>query len=474
MVFQSLDYLLFLLAVLAGYWSLPQRGQNVLLLVASYFFYGYVHPWYCFLIGTTTVMDWACARWMKAHPEKKKVFLWMSLCTSFGMLGVFKYFGFFAENFIAVGRLVGLDLDDPVFRIALPAGISFHTFQSASYVIDVYRGKMQARRSLLDYAVFDSFFPQLVAGPIERAGHLLFQVEARRRFDPWQFRDGLVLILWGLFQKKCIADNTAVIVNKVFALEHNSFPLLWAGVLAFGVQIYSDFSAYTNIARGSAKLLGFEICHNFNHPYLASSPTDFWRRWHISLSTWFRDYVYIPLGGSRCSRWLNVRNILITFGLSGLWHGAHWNYVLWGLFHGVLVACWHLATARSPALESGGGKAGHLARVAATFVLVHIGWLMFREESLAQLGRALTLSPFTAPREVWEAGLFLAAQAMLFSLPMWVFPLAQRLAGPEGSRLPGPPTWRRTLMDAALAALLLAGILVYSSPSASDFIYFQF
>ena len=474
MVFQSIDYLLFLIVVFAAYWSLPQRGQNVLLLVASYFFYGYIHPWYCFLIGTTTVMDWACARGMQARPEKKKMFLWMSLCTSFGMLGVFKYCGFFVENFVAVGRLVGLDLNDPVLRIALPAGISFHTFQSASYVIDVFRGKMQARRSLLDYAVFDSFFPQLVAGPIERAGHLLFQVEVKRRFDPWQVRQGLILILWGLFQKKCIADNTAVIVNKVFSLQENSFPVLWAGVLAFGVQIYADFSAYTNMARGSAKLLGFEICQNFNHPYLASSPTDFWRRWHISLSTWFRDYVYIPLGGNRVAPWLNVRNILITFGLSGLWHGAHWNYVLWGLFHGLLVAGWHLVETRAPAAATGGGRGGHLARVLATFVLVHVGWLMFREENLSHLSHMLTLSPFSATRETWEAGLYLAVQAVIFSVPMWIFPLVQRWAGVEGERLPAPPTWKRTMIDTGFAILLVLGLLVYASPLASDFIYFKF
>ena len=474
MSFHSFDYVAFFGLVVAFYWCLPHRAQNVLLLAASYVFYGWIHPWFLIPIAFSTMVDYSAGLLMERDPARKKLWFGASLATNLGLLGTFKYFNFFVDNVSAVLRAVGLDVPHVALRLVLPVGISFYTFQSMSYTIDIYRGHVKARRHLLDFALFVCFFPQLVAGPIERATRLLPQMEHPRRFSPQLAREASLLMLWGFFKKLVIADNVGTVANKVFGLEDPGFFVLWAGVFAFGMQIYADFSAYSDIARGSARWLGFDLMRNFDHPYIATNPVDFWRRWHIALSSWFRDYVYIPLGGSRCSRWLNVRNILITFGLSGLWHGAHWNYVRWGLFHGVLVAGWHLATTRSPALESGGGKAGHLARVAATFVLVHIGWLMFREESLAQLGRALTLSPFTAPREVWEAGLFLAAQAMLFSLPMWVFPLAQRLAGPEGSRLPAPPTWRRTLMEAALAALLLAGILVYSSPSASDFIYFQF
>jgi alginate O-acetyltransferase complex protein AlgI len=473
MVFQSLDYLVFFLAVFTAYWALPRLGQNVLLLAASYFFYGYVHPWYCLLIAATTLVDWFSARRIAAGGGGRRRWLAASLVVNFTILGVFKYFGFFVDNAIAAAAAIGLDLDHPHWRILLPVGISFYTFQSASYVVDVFRGREQARGNLLDYALFVSFFPQLVAGPIERAGNLLAQVERRRIFDPFAARPAVILILWGLFQKKCIADNAAVIANKVFALEQNSFPILWAGVLAFGVQIYADFSAYTNIARGSARLFGFELRPNFNHPYLADSPADFWRRWHISLSTWFRDYVYIPLGGGRGGAASTMRNIFITFGLSGLWHGANWNFVIWGLFHGALVAGWHLLESRRPGWATGGGRAGRLARVALTFALVHVGWLMFREQDIGQLLRAFTLSPL-ASRMAWEAGLFLAAQALLWSLPMWLLPLVERRAGPGGERLPDLRGYPRAALDGAVAALLVAGILLFTSPTASDFIYFQF
>ncbi len=322
---------------MAIYWALPQRGQNVLLFVGSYFFYGYVHPWFLILIATSTVIDYCAARGMEAWPRHRRRFLWLSVISNFGMLGFFKYFNFFVENVAAVLATLGLVVHEPTLRILLPVGISFYTFQAMSYTIDVYRGELHARRSLLDLAVFVSFFPHLVAGPIQRASFLLPQVESTRRFSAEQARSGFVLICWGFFKKLVIADNVGVVANKVFALSDPTFYILWAGVFAFAIQIYADFSAYTDIARGTSRWLGFELTENFAHPYLARSPADFWRRWNISLSSWFRDYVYIPLGGSRGGAWLWARNILITFLLSGLWHGASWNYVLWGLYHGLLL-----------------------------------------------------------------------------------------------------------------------------------------
>ena len=301
MVFQSIDYLIFLAALLAVYFWLPRRPQNALIIAASYVFYGWVHPWYLILIGITTLFDWGCALGMEASagPVRRKRFLMLSLGVNFAILCVFKYFGFFVENVTAMLSAIGLMPSPWIIRLALPAGISFFTFQSASYAIDVYHRKISACRSLLDYATFVSFFPQLVAGPIERAGHMLPQYARPRQVTLEGLRSGLVLILWGLMQKLVIADNTALIASKVFALGDPSFPILWGGVIAFGVQIYADFSGYTDIARGSARLLGVELCANFNHPYLSQSPGEFWRRWHITLSRFLRDYLYFPLGGNR-------------------------------------------------------------------------------------------------------------------------------------------------------------------------------
>ena len=274
---------------------------------------------------------------MEQRPERRRLFMGISIVSNFGMLGFFKYFNFFVDNVHAVLEAAGLHVGLPVLRVILPVGISFYTFQAMSYTMDVFRGELRARRSLLDVAVFISFFPHLVAGPIQRASYLLPQVEQKRRFICRRPSSGFYLMVWGFFKKLVIADNVGVIANKVFALNDPSFEVLWAGVFAFAIQIYADFSAYTDIARGSSRWLGFELTENFDHPYLARNPADFWRRWNISLSTWFRDYVYIPLGGSRASEWIWGRNVLITFLLSGLWHGASWNYVLWGLYHGVLL-----------------------------------------------------------------------------------------------------------------------------------------
>lgn len=513
MVFQSTDYLVFLLAVFATYWLAPRAAQrwltlafagfmawhgqfvpacatlvvalveirypmarpgNLMLLVASYFFYAYIHPWYALLIALTTVVDWACARSITQHPNRKKHFAALSLAVNFSILAVFKYFGFFMDNVLAMANAVGWRLDGPHWQVLLPVGISFYTFQSASYVIDVYRGQAESRKNLFDYALFVSFFPQLVAGPIERAGHLLSQLEAERKFDAAAIRSGLVLILWGLLLKRVIADNCAVLANKVFALDESAFPILWAGVLAFGVQIYADFSAYTNIARGSARLLGFELCRNFHHPYLAANPADFWRRWHISLSTWFRDYIYIPLGGNRGSHTRVARNILLTFTLSGLWHGANWNFILWGIFHGLLVAGWHFLETGAPGLARGGGRVGGLLRWGLTFALVHVAWLMFREQNLAQLWRSLTLNPFLCSPNMWRTGFFITAQVAILALPLWLLPLAEKFLGARWERLPATDRWVRVGIDGAVAALFLVVILLFSSQVGSDFIYFQF
>ena len=477
MIFHSLDFIAFFVAVTALYWMLPHRGQNLLLFAASYFFYGYVHHWFLILIATSTVIDYCAARGMEAWPQHRKRFLWLSIISNFGMLGFFKYFNFFVENVAVTLGAFGLSVDEPVLRILLPVGISFYTFQAMSYTIDVYRGELRARRSLLDLAVFISFFPHLVAGPIQRASFLLPQVESVRRFSPEKARTGFVLICWGFFKKLVIADNVGIIANKVFALADPTFYILWAGVFAFAIQIYADFSAYTDIARGTSRWLGLELTENFDHPYMARSPADFWRRWNISLSSWFRDYVYIPLGGSRGGTWMWVRNVLVTFLLSGLWHGASWNYVLWGFYHGVL-----LVATRAGSFGRGGERQRRswlaVPQIAGMFILTLVGWLLFRETELSAVVRDLQLSPFGVPELDRQTGAYLFLLAFVYSIPLWVQSIwveLHRGDRPATALLERPlAPWPRLALQGLACGVALAAILVLRSRTSLDFIYFQF
>jgi D-alanyl-lipoteichoic acid acyltransferase DltB (MBOAT superfamily) len=474
-IFHSLDFIFFFVAVTAIYWMLPQRGQNILLFIASYVFYGYIHPWFLILIATSTIIDYCAARGMEAWPQHRKRFLWLSVISNFGMLGFFKYFNFFVENVSATLGVFGLAVDEPVLRILLPVGISFYTFQAMSYTIDVYRGELRARRSLLDLAVFISFFPHLVAGPIQRASFLLPQVESRRQFVAETARTGFILICWGYFKKLVIADNVGIIANKVFALSDPTFYILWAGVFAFAIQIYADFSAYTDIARGTSRWLGFELTENFDHPYLARSPADFWRRWNISLSTWFRDYVYIPLGGSRGGTWMWVRNVLVTFLLSGLWHGASWNYVLWGLYHGMLLVVTRAGSFAVPAARRPAWLV--VPQIAGMFVLSLVGWLLFRETELAAVVRDLRLSPFGVSELDRQTGAYLFLLAFVYSIPLWIqsvwVEVRRARVAPEAGT-PELAPWPSMALQGLACGLALAAILVFRSRTSLDFIYFQF
>jgi D-alanyl-lipoteichoic acid acyltransferase DltB (MBOAT superfamily) len=475
-IFHSLDFIVFFVGFVAAYWMLPQRAQNLLLFGGSYFFYGYVHPWFLVLIATSTVVDYFAARGMEAYPARRKQFLWLSIVSNFGMLGFFKYFNFFVENVHAILLAAGIDVSAPTLRVLLPVGISFYTFQAMSYTIDVYRGELRARTSLIDVAVFVSFFPHLVAGPIQRASFLLPQVESVRRFSPEKARTGFLLICWGFFKKLVIADNVGVVANKVFALSDPSFYILWAGVFAFAIQIYADFSAYTDIARGTSRWLGFELTENFDHPYLARDPADFWRRWNISLSTWFRDYVYIPLGGSRSGGWTWARNVLATFLLSGLWHGASWNYVLWGLYHGLLLVLTRAHRILRPAARPS-NRWLLFPRIGGMFVLTNLGWLLFRETELSAIVRDLTLSPFASSDADRQVGLYLFLLVLAYSLPLWAQSLwveltrIERKAEPERAITLG---WPRVILQGTACGLALAAILILRSRTSLDFIYFQF
>lgn len=472
MIFQSLDFVMFFAIVFAVHWLLRGRSRNAFLLGASYVFYGYVHPWFLFLIWFETLVVYVCALRIRASPAHAKAYMLTAVSACLGLLGVFKYCHFFVDNFVAALNGLGMDVTGPAIRIALPVGISFMSFQAVAYVIDVYRGELEPRRRLLDVALFKAFFPQLVAGPIERAQHLLPQLEAERVLLPSMVLEGLSLMTWGFFKKLVIADSMALIANKVFLLKDPGFPLLWAGVLAFCVQIFADFSAYTDIARGSAKLLGVNLIENFRHPYLAATPIDFWRRWHISLSTWFRDYVYIPLGGNRTGRLLEARNVMVTFLLSGLWHGANWNYVLWGGYHGVLIVIYRTAGAVFPQRLAGLRWLTPL-RILLMFALTNIGWLMFRETDFHYLVRDLTLPVWHSTSGDWETAEYLVGLIILYSIPLAIHAAIDTVRS-DASELVIGPSRRALLGRVAMAALLFTCTLALRSGSSADFIYFKF
>ncbi len=468
MIFHSWDFAFFLTVFLAVYWALPHRAQNLFLLLGSYFFYGYIHPWFLSLLFASTLGDYSFALGMRRFPSKKKLLLVCSLCANLGLLSFFKYFNFFVDNVLFVAQQLHVTLNRPTLNVVLPVGISFYTFQSLSYTIDVYRGRLEPRRNFIDVAAFLALFPQLVAGPIERATHILPQVERERHFDPERARLGLLLMVWGLFKKLVVADNIAVVANKVFSLSAPGFSLVWVGTLAFCVQIYADFSAYSDIARGTARLLGFELMKNFDQPYLSQTPVEFWRRWHISLSSWFRDYVYIPLGGNRGSKPRVYFNLFLTFLLSGFWHGASWNYVMWGAYHGLLLVVHRTLDQFTPALF----RVRWLGplRVLVMFGLVNVGWLMFRETDVHQLLRDLALRPGSdSPAQLMAAGHFLGLIG-LFSLPLLGDSLLYLSRAYERARA----TLSWALLEGLTAAMLLAAIVFFYSDIPGDFIYFQF
>ncbi len=387
MQFDSLPYFALLLTVYFIYWRLGRVAQNLLVLMASYFFYAWWDWKFLGLIIGSSLVDYWAARQIGANedPTKRRRFLFVSLTTNLGVLGAFKYFDFFTTSFFGMLNDWGLAQHSFVLGWVLPVGISFYTFQTLSYTIDVYHRKLEPTRSLLEFLVFVSFFPQLVAGPIERASRLLPQFEKKRVFNSAFARDGLRQILYGLFLKTVVSNNLGVDVDAAYNSDATGWGF-WLATYEFAFQIYADFAGYSHIAIGSAKLLGFTLCANFHYPYLATSVSDFWSRWHISLSTWFRDYVYIPLGGNRVSRSRHAFNIFITFALSGLWHGASWTFLVWGLIHGTSVvlsgeskrwSTFDFATRRFPKLTT-------LVKRILTFHIVCLAWVFFRAPDVSR------------------------------------------------------------------------------------------
>lgn len=366
MVFNSAIFALFLPVVFVLYWFAFQgsiRLRNAFLIAASYVFYGWWDVRFLALIALSSIVDYVAGRFICRHP---KLALAMSLTVNLGALAFFKYAGFFVSSFVAAFSSIGIDLHIGTLSIILPVGISFYTFQTLSYTIDIYRGKMQPTKDVFAFFAYVSFFPQLVAGPIERASTFLPQFLTKRTFQYDDAVNGMRQIVWGLFKKMVVADGCASVVDPIFA-DHgaHSGSTLFIGAVLFGIQIYGDFSGYSDIAIGVARLFGFNLMRNFANPYFAVDIRDFWQRWHISLSTWFRDYVYIPLGGNRGSATRTSLNVLIVFLLSGLWHGANWTFVIWGFYHAVLF----LPRFRYGALP--------------TFLMVSLGWIFFRSASVS-------------------------------------------------------------------------------------------
>ncbi len=483
MLFDTPLYLLFLLVIVTAYWRLGFRRQNVLLLIASYFFYGWWDWRFLGLIAISTVVDYFCALAIadSIDPIKRKLLLTISVSINLGFLGYFKYFGFFSQSLHTALAAFGIQVPQLVLDVLLPPGISFYTFQALAYIVDVYFERMKPSKDLIDYALFICLFPHLIAGPIQRPSHLLPQTQHPRHFDGEQFFSGLQLIFWGLFRKCVVADSLGLLANAAFGgrLGKASLPTLLLGTYAFAWQIYGDFSGYSDIARGSAQLLGFHFMVNFRQPYLSCSLQEFWRRWHISLSTWFRDYLFVPLALTKtASRFENISLVesivvIVTFVVSGLWHGANWTFLVWGFIHGfglameqlMLRAKWLRIAKQSEGLLLSSRRAW-LKRI-FVFHLVGLALVFFRASSVSaafQFLRGATV--WNWQPEYGSAIVYLA----FFSLPLFFLDLA--LESRQEEYLFEHTAGWHIRVTAAVAASV--GTLLFSANQASAFIYFQF
>ncbi len=390
MQFHSLEFIVFFILTVFLYFLLPHRHRWLFLLISSYYFYMCWKPAYLILIIFSTVVDYWLGLRMGGcvNKQQRKKYLILSIVVNLGLLSLFKYVNFFSASFNSLNQFFHIPLNVPSYQILLPVGISFYTFQSLSYIIDVYRGIKRPERHLGFFALYVAYFPQLVAGPIERSTHLLPQLHEEKKIDSQRISDGLKLMAWGYFKKVVVADRLAVIVNRVYnqPLDHSGFIYILATIF-FAYQIYCDFSGYSDIAIGSARVMGINLMRNFNLPYLAASPLEFWRRWHISLSTWFKDYLYIPLGGNRVPVPRFYLNLLITFLLSGLWHGANWTFIIWGLLHAsYFIVAIHTKSMREIGIRYIGlnrfPKFLQCLKIITTFSLVTLAWIFFRANTL--------------------------------------------------------------------------------------------
>ncbi|MCG7856540.1 MBOAT family protein [Flavihumibacter sediminis] len=451
--------------------------QNMLLLVSSYFFYACWDWRFLFLLIFSTLLDYFTGLKMSDAPTEraKKFWFWLSIIVNLGFLGIFKYYNFFATSFSEAVSAFGLKVSPFTLEVILPVGISFYTFHGLSYVIDIYKNRIPAERNFIDYAVFVSFFPLLVAGPIERATHLLPQIKSKRSFDYTKAVDGLRQILWGLFKKVVIADQCAEYANMIFnnAGDYSGSTLV-LGAIFFAFQIYGDFSGYSDIALGTARLFGIELLRNFSFPYFSRDIAEFWRRWHISLSTWFRDYLYIPLGGSKGGNWMRVRNTFIIFIVSGFWHGANWTFIVWGLLNALFIMPSILFKTNRNNLDTvAQGKLIPSGReflsMVLTFALTVFAWIFFRAENLTEalsyIAGIFSTTLFTVP-EIWPVSLLILL--MIFLIIEWIGRENQFAIADMGLHWPRPVRW---------ATYYVFGTLIFyfaASQTQQQFIYFQF
>lgn len=473
MLFNSFEFMAFLPVVFALYWFVfrPRRWQNLFIVVASYVFYGWWDWRFLALIAFTTACSYAGGLAMLYRPGWKRLVGLFNAVLALGILGVFKYFNFFADNLLSLMSLIGINLDWCTVNVVLPVGISFYTFQALSYTIDVAHGRITPTRDIVAFLAYISFFPQLVAGPIERATDLLPQFLGSRRFSYHQAVDGMRQMLWGFFKKMVVADNCAIAVNTIWAdYQHAGSITLIVGAVLFSFQIYGDFSGYSDIAIGCARLFGIRLSRNFQFPYFAHNIRDFWRRWHISLMRWFTHYVYIPLGGSHCAQWKHMRNIFIVFSLSGLWHGANWTFITWGLYHAALL-CVYLSFCDKNHFRP--SSFNRVASAVTTFTLVTIGWIIFRAPTLHDACHYLQ-HIFTTASGDWSGFNSLNLTISLAAITAMMVVEWMGRHHEYALQFVTGKTWNGQLVvKYALYVVLAMSICVFSGTQ-SQFIYFQF
>ena len=462
MSFTSLTFGGFFAVVFAFYWLARHKSwQNVILLVASYVFYSWLHPWYGILLGFSTLADYFLALGIARQKERARIYLPVSLILNLGVLAFFKYYDFFND---ALAASLGADIF--LVSIALPAGLSFYTLKKLGYMLDVSRGTLKATENIVDFALYVSFFPQIVSGPIDRPQKLLPQIQTERKWQSGHLSAALPLIVMGLFKKIVVADTLNSIVGRVFSLHEPSKFLVLAATIGFTLQILADFSAYTDLSRGFAWLLGFETSENFRQPYLSLTPSDFWNRWHITLSSFLRDYIFFPLRRILLKRknlpnWL-IQSIppLVTMFVSGIWHGAGWTYIVWGIYYGLLIVAYQSAGVQGDWKSLSGVK--RFGAWLLMFSFIVFGWLLFRAPTLGWVGKALFQFPWLGTDQDWVIILVVLSMVVAYALPLWLKMLLDRVAPPD--------SWWHS---AYYAALTIAAVL-YINSSNPDFIYFQF
>ena len=486
MLFNSVDFAIFLPSVFFLYWFIANRNlkvQNLLIVVASYFFYGWWDWRFLSLIAFSTLVDYFVGLGLSCHqsPRARKALLWTSILVNLGLLGFFKYYNFFLENFIAGYSFFGKEIGHSSLNIILPVGISFYTFQSLSYTIDVYRGKFEPTKNLIAFSAFVSFFPQLVAGPIERASNLLPQFYNKRIFDYAKAADGMRQILWGLMKKILLADNCAEFVDIIFSSYSDfSASTLVMGAVFFSVQIYADFSGYSDIAIGTSRLFGFNLKRNFAFPYFSRDVAEYLRRWHISLATWLRDYLYIPLGGSKGTLFNKTRNIFAVFLISGLWHGANWTFICWGALYALYYLPLLLLNRNRINLDNvAEGKIvpsfSDLINITVTFSQGALARIFFRSESVSDafsyIGKIFSLSLFSVP-SIYPATAQLPLDTLclfivVFFIIEWIQRDKQHPMQIEMIKIPRIVRW-------AIYSFILFRVGMYIPTGERPFIYFQF